>query len=347
MTDSEPRPEESQQAPPAADDDKLDLASVAAQLAAKSRELEGDPAVEPTPEEEPASEEEPTPEQEPAAEEEPAPEEQTAAQDEAAAPVEEEGAPDPGEEAEAQAAPDPDPEPGPQPGPEPDLTVGARELSGGEVYAVVEALLFAADGPVTAAQMARVLPGEVNAREVRKQLAAIAEELAGGERGFELREIAGGWQLLTREKFAPYVAKLKRTAGPRKLSGSALETLAVVAYKQPVVRAEIERIRGVACGDMLRNLMEKRLVRITGRSQELGSPLLYGTTSDFLNHFDLASLSDLPRSAELGRKPKPSEPAVTPPAEGDAAKTPAEDEPQAEAEADARDASAEGEVPGA
>ncbi len=341
MPDSESPPEESQQAPASADDDdKLDLASVAAQLAARSRELEGDPAVDPTPEEQPAAQDEAAApvEEEGAPEEESAPEEQPAAEEETAPPAS-------GEEAEAQAAPEPQPEPGPQP----DLTVGARELSGAEVYAVVEALLFAADGPVTAAQMARVLPGEVNAREVRKQLAAVAEELAGGERGFELREIAGGWQLLTREKFAPYVTKLKRTAGPRKLSGSALETLAVVAYKQPVARAEIERIRGVACGDMLRNLMEKRLVRITGRSQELGSPLLYGTTSDFLNHFDLASLSDLPRSAELGRKPKPSEPAVRPPAEGDAAeKTPAEDEEGAEshAEAQAADVPAEEEVSG-
>ncbi len=261
MTDSGPRPEESHASPAPADEEKLDLASVAEQLAAKSRELEGDLAVEPA-----------------------APAEETPAE--------------------------------PEPEPEPDLTVGARELSGAEVYAAVEALLFAADKPITAAQLARALPGGVGASEVRKQLAGIAEELADGERGFELREIAGGWQLLTRERFAPYVAKLKKAAGARKLSGSALETLAVVAYKQPVMRAEVERIRGVACGDMLRNLMEKRLVRITGRSPDLGAPLLYGTTSDFLDHFGLASLSDLPRSAELGRKPKPSEPAVTPPAEG-------------------------------
>ncbi len=192
----------------------------------------------------------------------------------------------------------------------PDLAIGEHELTGAEIYAAVEALLFAADRPVTPAQMARALPRGVNAREVRKQLKAMRDELDEAERGFELREIAGGWQLLTCEKYSEYVAKLKKTAGPRKLSGSALEALAVVAYKQPVTRAEVERIRGVACGDMLRNLMEKRLVKISGRSPELGNPLLYGTTQDFLNHFGLGTIGDLPRSSELGRKPKSTMPAV-------------------------------------
>ncbi len=244
--------------------DKLDLAAVAAQLAAKSREIEDDPA----------------------------------------------GQAEPTEAEEVKAALAPESDEADEAGAEPELAVGEHELSGAEVYAAVEALLFAADKPVTSAQMARALPQGVNAREVRTQLKAIGEELAEGERGFELLEIAGGWQLFTREKFAVYVGKLKKMSAGRRLSGSALETLAVVAYKQPVTRAEVERIRGVACGDMLRNLMEKRLVKIAGRSEELGNPLLYATTPDFLNHFALGSLSDLPRSAELGRNPKPKAPAV-------------------------------------
>jgi hypothetical protein len=103
-----------------------------------------------------------------------------------------------------------------------------------------------------------------------------------------------------------------------------------------VTRAEVERIRGVACGDMLRNLMEKRLVRIAGRSSELGSPLLYGTTPDFLDHFGLGAISDLPRSAELGRKPKAGAPAVPPQGEADGGDGPAENQP-ADGEAGSED----------
>jgi segregation and condensation protein B len=270
-------------------EDKLDLAAVAEQLAARSREPRGEPALEPAPPEpaapDPAEADEPEPDREP-----------------------DEAAEDGGEGVGAALSAEGD-------GTKtegPELTEGEHELSGAEVYAAVEALLFAADKPVSAAQIARALPSGINAREVRGELKAIQEELSSGERGFELREIAGGWQLFSRGKFAPYVAKLKKAAGARKLTPSALETLAVVAYKQPVTRAEVERIRGVACGDMLRSLMEKRLLRITGRSPELGNPLLYGTTTDFLDHFGLASVSDLPRSAELARKPKSDQPAVPP-----------------------------------
>jgi segregation and condensation protein B len=278
-------------APEAPEREKLDLAAVARELAARSREPSGDPAVE---------EQSGLPPAEPQAEaggagegggdsgDAVAEQEREAEQEERAEP-----------EAESSAAPGPD------------LAIGEHQLSGAEIYAAVEALLFAADRPVTAAQIARALPRGVNTREVRKQLKAIRDELEPGQRGYELREIAGGWQLLTRQRFADYVIKLRKTAGPRKLSGSALETLAVVAYKQPVNRAEIERIRGVACGDMLRSLMEKRLVRITGRSQDLGNPLLYGTTREFLDHFGLGAIGDLPRSSELGRKPARS---VSPPA---------------------------------
>jgi segregation and condensation protein B len=199
-------------------------------------------------------------------------------------------------------------------GEQPELVEAERPLSGAEAYAAVEALLFAADHPVTAAQIARALPRGLNAKEVRRLLKALGEELASGERGFALCEIGGGWQLLTREKFAPYVMRLRKATAQRRLSGSALETLAVVAYRQPVTRAEIERIRGVNCGEMLRGLMEKRLVRMTGRSEELGSPLLYGTTGEFLEHFGLASVSDLPRTGELGRRQAKEDGAAAAPA---------------------------------
>jgi segregation and condensation protein B len=110
-----------------------------------------------------------------------------------------------------------------------------------------------------------------------------------------VEEIAGGFQLLTRARFAPWLRRLNSTVREVRLSAPALETLAVVAYRQPVLRAEIEAIRGVQCGEVLRQLIERDLVRIAGRSEELGRPLLYGTTRQFLQVFGLRHLEDLPR----------------------------------------------------
>jgi segregation and condensation protein B len=271
---------------PAADEDRLDLAAIAARLSARQAERD---SAEPAPE--PAETAGAADQTDPSDPTDPSDQPEAADPTEPAAPAEEEG---------------------------PEAVVSEPQLSGAEVFAAVEALLFAADRPLTPAQIARALPSGVGAREVRAQLAAIGEALADSERGFELREIAGGWQLLTREKYAPYVQHLKRSVSIKKLSGSALETLAVVAYKQPVGRAEIERIRGVNAGEMLRSLLEKRLVRIAGRSAELGNALLYGTTSEFLEHFGLKSIGDLPRSAELSRKPV-AKPAGAAPEDGGAA----------------------------
>jgi segregation and condensation protein B len=118
---------------------------------------------------------------------------------------------------------------------------------------------------------------------------------------FRVEEVAGGFQLLTRPKFGGWLRRLHQAPVETRLSGPALETLAVVAYRQPVVRAEIESIRGVQCGEMLRQLMERDLVRISGRSSELGRPFLYGTTKRFLQVFGLRSLDELPRAAALRR----------------------------------------------
>ena len=112
---------------------------------------------------------------------------------------------------------------------------------------------------------------------------------------FRLEEVAGGFQLMTRPKFAPWLRRLHSAPVEVRLSAPALETLAVVAYRQPVLRAEIESIRGVQCGEILRQLIERDLVRIVGRSQELGRPLLYGTTKQFLQVFGLRHLDELPK----------------------------------------------------
>src|SRR6185437_4188041 len=125
---------------------------------------------------------------------------------------------------------------------------------------------------------------------------------------FRVEEVAGGFQLLTRPKFGGWLRRLHPASVETRLSGPALETLAVVAYRQPVVRAEIEAIRGVQCGEMLRQLMERDLVRISGRSEELGRPFYYSTTKRFLQVFGLRHLDELPRADDLrARKPDGSE----------------------------------------
>jgi segregation and condensation protein B len=118
-------------------------------------------------------------------------------------------------------------------------------------------------------------------------------------RSFRLIEIAGGYQFSTRAEFGEYVARLFRERSRRRLSGAALETLAIVAYKQPVSKNDIENIRGVNCDEVLKSLLEKNLITITGRAETVGRPLLYGTTIDFLRHFGLPKIQDLPRPREI------------------------------------------------
>jgi segregation and condensation protein B len=138
------------------------------------------------------------------------------------------------------------------------------------------------------------------ARTLLRQLNAWYDE-AG--RAFRVEEVAGGYQLLSRRKFGKWLRRLAHVPGESRLSAPALETLAVIAYRQPVPRADIEAIRGVNCGEILRQLMERDLVRIGGRSEELGRPYLYATTRRFLNLFGLVSLEELPRAVELRAAP--------------------------------------------
>jgi segregation and condensation protein B len=163
---------------------------------------------------------------------------------------------------------------------------------------IVEAVLFAADEPL-ALERLKECAGLEDAREARALLDGLRAEYDASGRAFSLEEVAGGWQLLTRPAFAPHLARLKRRAEKARLTGAALETLAVIAYRQPVLRTDVEKIRGVACGDMLRALMERDLVRVAGRAEEPGAPLLYGTTPRFLAEFGLRSLKDLPTARDL------------------------------------------------
>jgi segregation and condensation protein B len=162
---------------------------------------------------------------------------------------------------------------------------------------VLEALLFAAESPVPASLLAEA--AEVSLEEVSVALLALAGEYDAGGRGVRLTEIAGGWQFLTREEYAPFLGRFLRGKKKMRLSRPALETLAIIAYKQPVTKAEVDAIRGVDSSGVLNTLLERELVTIRGRSKVVGRPLLYGTTGEFLSYFGLNDLNELPRVEEL------------------------------------------------
>lgn len=164
----------------------------------------------------------------------------------------------------------------------------------------VEAALLCVDKALSAERIAEAMNlGEGGAASVHDAVMALNESYAETGRAFRVERVAGGYRLMTLPERADVVAALRGSANDGKLSRSAVETLAIVAYRQPVTRAEVEAIRGVASGEMLRSLLEKRLVDIAGRAEEPGRPILYGTTKFFLESFGLASLRDLPRPEEI------------------------------------------------
>jgi segregation and condensation protein B len=169
----------------------------------------------------------------------------------------------------------------------------------------VEALLFASERSLSETKMKTVLgiDCEDATKQITKAIETLNESYEDSNRAFRIERIAGGYRVMTREELAPLVSRLHAERQQQKLSQAALETLSILAYRQPVMRAEIEVIRGVACGEVLRGLLERRLVKIVGRAEELGRPMLYGTTKEFLNIFGLASLKDLPEVQGLERQP--------------------------------------------
>ncbi|MBI5169958.1 MAG: SMC-Scp complex subunit ScpB [Candidatus Eisenbacteria bacterium] len=161
----------------------------------------------------------------------------------------------------------------------------------------VEALLFSSDQPVTLALLSDAL--ESPAEEVTAALQSLGEEYASRSAGVELREMAGGWVFMTAPDQNEWVTRMLRGKRKMRLSRAALETMAIIAYKQPVTKSEVEAIRGVDASGVLATLLERNLVTIKGRSTVVGRPLLYGTTDEFLNYFGLRDLSELPRPEEL------------------------------------------------
>ncbi len=162
---------------------------------------------------------------------------------------------------------------------------------------IIESLIFVSEGPLTLDQIKNVLP-EVETRQIRAAIDGLIQEYETLPRGFHLREIAGGVQFRTRPEYKDHVAALLRSTPP-KLSRAALETLAIIAYKQPIIRADIEHIRGVDSGGVLRMLMERKMVRVLGRKEIPGRPLIYATTKKFLEVFELKNLRDLPTPKEI------------------------------------------------
>lgn len=164
----------------------------------------------------------------------------------------------------------------------------------------VEAALMTSDRPLPAAKLSQLLgkdqaPGKVIADAIA-QLNATYEKTG---RSFRVEQVAGGWQVMTLADYDDLLASMHKASQQSRLSPAALEALAIIAYKQPILRADIEAIRGVACGEVLRSLMDRQLIKIVGRAEELGRPMLYGTTKTFLEVFGLAGLNDLPKPEEF------------------------------------------------
>ena len=162
---------------------------------------------------------------------------------------------------------------------------------------IVEALLFASDKPLSAGEIHASLP-DVNLADIKSALRVLQYEYEAMGRSFGLREIANGYQFRSHADYGPFILKMFQTS-PNRLSRATMETLAIIAYKQPVLRQEIEMIRGVDVGGVLRTLLEKGLIRIMGRKNLPGRPLIYGTTKKFLEVFDLKDIDALPKLKEI------------------------------------------------
>jgi len=165
-------------------------------------------------------------------------------------------------------------------------------------HQIVEAVLFASDAPLTADEIARA-DESLDEDQVEQAIRFLRDEYEDAERSFQIAEVAEGYQILTRSEFAPYLERFDNVPRPSRLSGPALETLAIIAYRQPMGRIEIEFVRGVGSAGVLKTLLDRELIDVVGRAEALGRPVLYGTTQRFLEHFGFKSLEDLPRPEEL------------------------------------------------
>ncbi|MBI3008245.1 MAG: SMC-Scp complex subunit ScpB [Candidatus Omnitrophica bacterium] len=167
-----------------------------------------------------------------------------------------------------------------------------------ELKRIIEAILFASDQPVSINEMREVLDG-ADGRIIRTVIEGLRDEYEKEKRSFRLVEVAGGFQMATDPLYGEWLKKIYKSRQTNRLSGPALETLAIIAYRQPVTRADIEFIRGVNVDGVIKNLMDRNIIRITGRKDVPGRPILYGTTKEFLLYFGLNSLDELPNLKEF------------------------------------------------
>jgi len=170
-------------------------------------------------------------------------------------------------------------------------------LTGTSLKSVLESLLFVADAPLTLDRLCSILE-EYERQDIRAAVEALLSEYRQAERGIYLAEVAGGWQFRSRPENADYLRRLSRSRTFR-FSHSSLETLAIIAYRQPITRAEVEYLRGVDSGGVLKTLLEKKLLRILGKKDIPGRPLIYGTSREFLETFNLKDLASLPSLREV------------------------------------------------
>ena len=166
----------------------------------------------------------------------------------------------------------------------------------GQAKRIIEALLFVSGQPFMFKRLTEILP-DLSGEQIRRCLQMLNEEYAASQRAFQVQEVAGGYQLVTDQQLAPWVKRALQSPKPDAVSAAAMETLAIIAYRQPMTKAEIEAIRGVDVTASLDTLLEKRFVRIAGRKESPGRPFLYATTSEFLRHFGLKSIDALPSMA--------------------------------------------------
>ena len=194
---------------------------------------------------------------------------------------------------------------------------------------LLEAALFASGHPVATSDLGNmVADDEASAEDISAALDEIKRHYDDDGHGVELIEVAGGWQVLTRPEFTEVIERAQLAARPQRLSAAALETLAIIAYRQPIGRAEIEEIRGVGAGQMLKSLHERELIEVVGRGEGMGRPLLYGTTPAFLEHFALRHLGELPRGNELAIALRDPNAPARPPADSAEAIASQSDTPQ-------------------
>lgn len=170
-------------------------------------------------------------------------------------------------------------------------------MSETSVQQIVESILFVSDAPVSLERL-YVLLEEFDREAIREALNAVTEECKSSKRGIELVQVAGGYQFRSKSEFADYIRRLKKLK-PARFSPSSLETLAIIAYRQPVTRAEVEYFRGVDSGGVLKSLLDKKLIKIIGKKDIPGKPLIYGTSKEFMETFSLKDLASLPTLREI------------------------------------------------